>query len=109
MAWDRAFEALMDSTMKVRSFSGVSTDGYLTPTFASSTKTWRARFVRKQELVKTFVGTEETSAAVAWVRSTSTFGPSDKVTINGSTIGPMLAVAHYPDEDGHHHSKVWWG
>jgi predicted amidohydrolase YtcJ len=32
-----------------------------------------------------------------------------KITIDGSTQGPLLRVDHFYDEDGLHHSKVWWG
>lgn len=109
MSFDPALLELMTSTMKVRALSGVFSSGYFSPSYASSTKTWKCRAVRTQQLVKTVAGTEEVATTVAWVRSTSTFGPSDKITINGSTIGPLLRVDHFSDEDGHHHSKVFFG
>lgn len=109
MSFDQKLVALMTSTMKVYALSGVLSSGYFQPSYSTSVKTWRCRIVRTQEPVKTVAGTEEIATSIAWVRSTSTFGVSDKITIGGSTIGPLLRVDHYSDEDGHHSSKVWWG
>lgn len=108
MSFPTALQELMTSTMKVRSLSGFSTNGYFVPTYASSTKTWACRLLKTQELVRTAAGTEEIATSVAWVKSTSTFSPSDKITVNGSTLGALLRIDHFSDEDGHHHSKVWW-
>lgn len=109
MSFDNKLTALMTSTMTVRTLTGVFSSGYFQPTYSTAVKTWRCRAVRTQELVKTVAGTEEVATTVAWIKSTSTFSASDKVTISGSTIGPLLRVDHFSDEDGHHHSKAWWG
>ena len=109
MSFDPAFLELMPSTMKVYTLSSPLSDGYFLPTYSTAVKTWRCRKVRTQELVKTVAGTEEVATTVAWARSTSTFSASDKITIDGSTQGPLLRVDHLYDEDGLHHSKLWYG
>ena len=109
MAFDPALAALMTSTMVVRSLSGVFSSGYFTPSYSTATKTWACRMTRTQKLVRTVAGTEEMATSVAWVRSTSTFGASDKITVDGSTMGPLLSVDHFYDEDGLHHSRLYWG
>lgn len=109
MAFDPKLAVLMNSTMKVYTLSGVFSSGYFTPSYTTTVKTWECRITKTNTLVRTPAGTEEMAQSVAWVRSTSTFGPSDKITVNGSTVGPLLRIDHLYDEDGLHHSKVWWG
>ena len=109
MAFDTNLLALMPSTLKVNALKGVSSDGYCIPTWSSSTKSYRCRVVEKQTLVHTFEGDEQVARTVAWVRSTSTFGPWDKITLPVGTTPRLLAVEDYPDEDGAHHQKLMFG
>lgn len=106
MSFSTQFHALMPSTFVVTTLSGVSTDGYGTPVY-SGASTWRGRMTRKPVLVKTLQGTEEVSSAQIWLASTSTFEASAKITLGGSTVGPVMRVDHLYDEDGLHHSKVF--
>lgn len=108
MSWSTAFEEFLTDTLVVKGLSSFSTDGYMTPTFGTGT-TYKARFVIKQQLVRTLQGTEDLANSVAWVNSTSTFSPQDQYTVNGSTVGPLMAVEQYPDEDGKHHVKLMFG
>jgi hypothetical protein len=109
MAFDTALLDLMPWTLKVNTLKGVSTDGYGTATWSSSTRSHRCRVVEKQTLVHTFDGDEQVARTVAWVRSTSTFGPWDKITLPDGTHPRLLAVEEYPDEQGHHHSRLYFG
>ena len=109
MAFDTDLLALMPSTLKVNVLKGVSTDGYGTATWSSSTKSYRCRVVEKQTLVHTFEGDEQMARTVVWVRSTSTFGPWDKITLPDGTTPRLLAVEDYPDEDGAHHQRLFFG
>lgn len=109
MGFDDGLLGLMPSTLKVNALKGVSTDGYGTASYSSSTASYRCRVVEKQTLVHTFEGDEQVARTVAWVRSTSTFGPWDKVTLPDGTTPRLLAVEDYPDEDGHHHQKLYFG
>ena len=109
MSWSTELDALLGDTVKVVALSGWSTDGYGKPVFTSAT-TYSARVARRQELVRTFDGTEELCAAVAWLRSTSTFSPLASYTLGGSSnVMNLLAVESYPDEDGVHHAKLMFG
>ena len=109
MSFSTSFARLMTSTANIASVSGVSTDGYLIPTYATAT-THTCRITYKNELVKTFAGTEEMSRAVAWIASTgSVLNASDKITIDGSTVGPLLSAESYSDADGQHHVKAIFG
>ena len=109
MGFDVGLLDLMPSTLKVNALKGVSTDGYGTASYSSSTKSYRCRVVEKQRLVTTFEGVEQMASTVVWVRSTSTFGPWDKVTLPDNTTPRLLAVEDYPDQDGHHHQKLFFG
>lgn len=110
MSWSTAFNDLMPDTVTVKTVTGVSTDGYGTPTY-STAKSYSARVVRKQELVRTFEGTEELATTIAWVNSTSTsqFTPSAEVTLPSGETPPLMNVEAYPDEDGIHHIRLAFG
>jgi hypothetical protein len=108
MAYSTDFDELLQDGVSTNSLASVSTDGYGTPVMATGS-TYKGRFVRKQQLVRTFAGTEELSQAQLWVASTTTFAPSIEFVVNGSTVGPLMSLEAYPDEDGVHHSKAFFG
>ena len=108
MSWSTAFEELMPDGVSIKSLTSVSTDGYATPVYGSAS-TYKARVVQKQTLVRTFAGTEELSQTTVWIASTSTLAPSIELTVNGSTLGPLMALEAIPDEDGIHHLKAFLG
>jgi len=95
----------MPAGVTVSAWSGLSTDGYGTATFASGT-TYKARVLGKQHLVRSFAGVEETARTVVWVASTSTFAPSVQVTLPDGSTPELLAITAVPDEDGINHSKM---
>jgi len=106
MAFDDALLDLMPDTLSVYALKGVSTDGYGTASYSTAVKSYRCRVVEKQSLVTTFEGTEQVARTVVWVKSTSTFGPWDKVTLPDGTSPQLLAVEDYRDETGHHHQRL---
>lgn len=108
MSYSTDFDELLGDTVVVSALSSFSTDGYMVATYAAGS-TYLGRHVRKTELVRTFEGTEALSRSQVWVASTSTFAPSSKVTVAGSTVGPIMSIEAYPDEDGVHHLKVFFG
>ena len=108
MSWSTELEALMPHTITVAGLASFTTDGYGEPSFGSAS-TYQARVVGKQTLVETFRGTEELAKTVVYVAATSTFGPSDQITLPDGTTPELLAVESYPDEDGAHHMKLMFG
>jgi len=112
MAWVDALSGLMADTVRVTPLSGLSTDGYGTPTYGTAS-TYTARISREQKLVRTLEGTEETATAQVWVKSTSTFDPATRFELPTSTGGwtaePLMAVEAYPDEDGVAFVKLYFG
>ena len=108
MGFDDALLDLMPDTLTVQALKGVSTDGYGTATYSTATKSYRCRVVEKQTLITTFEGVEQVARTVVWVKSTSTFGPSDKVTLPDGTTPRPLSVEDYRDEVGAHHQKVYF-
>lgn len=111
MAWDAAFESMFADGVTVAGLASWSTDGYGTPVYSTPGSTYKARVVRKQELVRTFAGTEELAKTVVWIASTSTanFSPDVEITVNGSVPGPLMSIEAFPDEDGVHHLKAFFG
>ena len=96
---------LMPDTITVKALSGLSTDGRGVATYTTGTS-YRARKVLKQQLVRTFEGTEEISNTTIWVASTSTFAASSEFVLPDGSAPPLLAVETFSDEDGITHSKV---
>ncbi len=110
MSFDDALLSLMPSTLHVDAMTSVSTDGYATAVYTTSASAdYRCRFVTKQVLVVNLFGEEQVANTVVWAKSSSTFSVSDKFTIGSSTLGPLIRVEQYNDEDGHHHSKLLFG
>ncbi len=108
MSYSTDFDELLNDAVSTNTLASVSTDGYGTAVMATGS-TFKGRFVRKQQLVRTFAGTEELSQAQLWVASTTTFAASIEFVVNGSTVGPLMSLEAYPDEDGVHHSKAFFG
>lgn len=108
MAWSTELDGLMPHTITVAGLASFSTDGYATEVYGSAS-TYTARVAGKQTLVKSFRGIDELAKTVAWVKTTSTFAPSDQFTLPDGSTPELLAVEAYPDEDGHHHVKLMFG
>ena len=108
MVWSTDLDALMPHTITHKSLSSFSTDGYATEVWSTGIS-YTARVVGKQTLVKTFEGTEELATTVVYVKTSSTFGASDQITLPDGSTPPLLAAETYPDETGHHHAKLMFG
>lgn len=112
MAYSTDFDELLPDRVKIRSLASVSTDGYGVPVWALSTATYKARVTLKQQEVRSFDGVDEVATTVAWVATTSTFGPSSQLvrsTATGTPLGDVLAIEAPGDQDGRHHIKVMLG
>ena len=108
MSFNDALLDLMNSTLHVDPITGLSTDGYGLSVFTTSaTENYRCRIVTKQVLVTDLFGEQQVSNSQLWIKSSATFSISDQFSIGGSTLGSLLRVEHYPDEDGHHHSQLF--
>lgn len=102
----------MADTLVVTQWTALSTDGYATPVISTGGgTTYKCRAVRENTLVKDFFGNEAAARTHAWVASTSTanFDQSAQYKLNGSTLGPVLSIEAYPDQDGIHHLEMFWG
>jgi hypothetical protein len=96
MSFDSAFLNIMTQTLTVNRLTGLSR---------------YCRVTERQTLVRSFEGEQEVATTVVWCRSTSTFSPSDKITLPDGTTPKLLAVEEYRDEDGiiHHHKLFFQG
>jgi hypothetical protein len=111
MSFDSAFLNIMTQTLTVNRLTGVSTDGYGRPAYSTTALSRYCRVTERQTLVRSFEGEQEVATTVVWCRSTSTFSPSDKITLPDGTTPKLLAVEEYRDEDGiiHHHKLFFQG
>lgn len=109
MTFPSAFLSLMDSTIKISTRTTHS--NYGEPSFAATTSSYRARIVEKPGFFRDGAGEEINYSHTIWIASTGSVSitVSDRVTLPGGTIRPVLAVERYPDEDGPHHVKCHLG
>ena len=108
MAYTDQLADLFSTSVGHAAWSGMSTDGYATPTYSTSVATLPARVVTDQRLVRTFDGTEELATTTVWIASTSTFSASDQFTVHGETP-VLLSIETFRDETGVTHSKLGFG
>ena len=108
MAYTDDIADLFGEGVTVGALSGLSTDGYAIPTYASGS-TFAARIVREQTQVRTFEGIDALATTTVWVLSTSTFGPLDEITMPDTSTPTLLAVEAPSDENGVTHSKLFFG
>lgn len=108
MAYTDPLAGLFSTSVDHAAWSGMSTDGYATPTYSTSVTTIPARVVSEQRLVRTFDGTEELATTTVWCASTATFSALDQFTISGETPG-LLSIETFRDETGVTHSKLGFG
>jgi len=109
MAWTDPLLDMMPQTLTHASWAGMSTDGYATTTYSTSTTSYRCRVTSKQRMVRNFNGEEEMALTTVAVASTSTFSALDKFTLPDSTTPILLSVETFRDEDGVTHSKLGFG
>lgn len=107
MTFDTAFLSMMDSTIRVS--TRTTHNNYGEPSYNTSTASYRARIVHKPGMVRSAGGEEVRYSHVVWMNATVAVEPSDRVTLPGGTVLPVLAVERYPDEDGAHHVKLMLG
>ena len=106
MAIDSEFLDLMPHTVTIANLS--SRDAYGVPTYGTATS-YRARVVRKAQIVKDVTGAEVVSSTQVWLFGTSGVTPESRITLPDSSTPKILMVESYPDEEGDHHDKVFCG
>ncbi len=111
MAFDERMRELFNSTASIEDVASV--DEWNNRTYATGA-TFDVRVVRTQQRVIDFFGNETTSHGELWIAPTKagvlpTVGPDMRVTLANGDTPLVLAVAQYPDEDGDHHIKVFFG
>ena len=109
MTFTDAFADMLTDTITHAAWTGMSTDGYATTTYSTSTTAYACRVGTEQRLVRNFDGVEEMAATTVWVASTSTFSALDQFTLPDATAPPLLSVETYRDEYGVAHSKLGFG
>ena len=108
MAFTDGLIEMFATTVQHAPWSGMSTDGYATPTY-SAASTFASREVSEHRLVRSFEGIEELATTTVWVASTSTFHPADQWTLTDGSTPNLLAVETFRDEVGITHSKLAFG
>jgi len=101
------FTDMMPHTIQLSEFSG-SNDSYGAPVY-NSPVSYAARVSYKPTLVKNKEGEEVVARGVAWVGSAIVVNTEDQIELPDGTTPPVLAVDSLADEDGLHHSKVYFG
>lgn len=83
-------------------------DDYGKPTHGASVE-YPARVVYKAKWLEAKDGSQVLAKAIVWIGGIPTISPEDKIVLPDSTTPPILSIERYPDEDGLHHVKVFFG
>ena len=97
---------MFPDTITVKQLS--SRDEYGKPTYGSGTD-YSGRVVYKNSMVRSREGEEVLAKGHVWLKGTPTIDPEDQLLLPDSTTPPILSTEKYPDEDGDHHVKVYFG
>ena len=121
MSFEAEFLDMMPATFTVRTFSAISTDGYATRTYTSTSgQSVLGRVQPHRRLVRDNTGREVTTSFSLYLAPYSTAGTSDAVTVSvldkltlpagfqvaGSCQPPIIAAYPCQDEVGLHHNEV---
>lgn len=85
-----------------------SRDTYGAKTYNTATS-YTARVTYKPTMVRSADGMEVLARGVVWLMGSPAVDPDDQITLPDSTTPPILAAELIPDEDGAHHTKVYFG
>jgi hypothetical protein len=101
------WEDMMSDTVTLAAVS--SRDAYGKPSYGTA-RSYSARVVYKQtRIVNRTNGQDAIATGVVWVGGTPTIGIDDRMTLPDGTTPVILNWERPTDEDGAHHTKVYFG
>lgn len=105
------FREMMPHTITVKTLASKNSDG--SPVYSTSASTYRARVVQTSKQVRDMRGNVVMAAQLAYIASTAALSANSRFQLpagtGGSTTPPVLRVDNFPDDDGVHHHRVWFG
>jgi len=107
MSFEAEFLSLMPSTVTVYPLASRNADGHTT--FGTTGVRIRARVVYTPHTVRLPDGRIGAAEGIAWLASTSPLSIQSKYVLPDGSSPVVYAVENIPDEDGQHHSKVFFG
>ncbi len=96
---------LFTETVTLKPF--VSRDARGLVTFGTGTD-FKARVIHKPTMVRNKQGSEVVSSGQVWIQGTPTVTPEDEITLPDASTPELLAAISFPDEDGAHHTKIFF-
>ena len=107
MAFPPELDALMVDELTILLPSTGKT-AYGAPLTHAVVGTYPARYVEKVTRVRDATGDRLATEATAWVQTPMRLSTSYMARFEDK-VHAIQAVENYPDEDGHHHSKIMFG
>lgn len=107
MSWDRGFLQMLPHTITVSTQASLGVGGGVT--YSTSASTYRARVVNTNKFVHDSRGQGAAVMYEAWIASTGILAPTSKYTLPDGSTPPVVRISVMPDEDGHHHTHIWFG
>jgi hypothetical protein len=69
---------------------------------------YSARIINKQKLVRGADGQNVLSSGQVWLLGAPAIDVEDKITLPDNSTPPILATERFSDENGWHHTKVYF-
>jgi len=105
MSFETGFLDLMPATVTRNAFTKRANDGYGGPSFSTAVSSYRARVVQSPLLIQNAQGMEVVVTHTAWLATTASIQPEDKITYLGSTY-QIQEIGRFPDDQGGHHTRL---
>lgn len=107
MTIEADFAELMVDTL-VLERPPATTNLYGKGTFLSP-ETLQCRIVHTTKQMRSPAGEEVVSRSQAWIFGAPGITTTCRITLSDGTQPPILSVDSFPDDDGAHHEKVYFG
>lgn len=108
MPLDPQMLTMMSTTIVVSTAGASSYSNYGVETFSGSGSTLTARVVHKSVELRGEGGDVRHAVGMAWIGSTAAMSTGVRMYTNGAYYR-VVQVERQQDEDGRHHTKVWFG
>lgn len=107
MGFDLPLRQFMTQTITVYPRTGHNSYGEAT--FGSTGVTYQCRIAGTPRWVRNQNAEIVEITDVVWVGSTGTITEQDRIELADGSTPPVIRVEKFPDQNGHHHTKITFG
>ena len=107
MSFESEFLDCMPQTIVVSTEASINKYGKVT--FSTVGTTYAALIQAEQTLVRALDGTEKVAKTSLHINATGTINPTDRIVLPDGTVRPILSIGTLSDDEGIHHTEIFFG